>query len=198
MSCSPFDLKDYVFEELARDERRSVEQHVAACVPCREELNALSLTGNILRSIPDEEPPRRIAFVSDKVFEPNWWQRIWHSGPRLGFVSSCLLAAAIAGHGYLTPAPQPASLSKAPLDHALIEKQVQERLDAAVAKAVAQVQKEQSAKLLDAFDSRIEKMEKRHQEDLVAVGAFWSERAQKLQGLNRRAAFQQTSVEDIQ
>ena len=76
MSCSPFDLKDFFFGELGADDRRKVETHVAACAACREELDALALTGAALMTVRDEEPPRRIAFVSDKVFQPTWWQRL--------------------------------------------------------------------------------------------------------------------------
>ena len=42
-------------------------------------------------SLPDEEIPQRIAFVSDRVFEPSWWQTVWRSGPAMGFASAVLL-----------------------------------------------------------------------------------------------------------
>ena len=44
MSCSPFDLRDYLLEELAAGDRREVEKHVRACAGCREELDRLRLT----------------------------------------------------------------------------------------------------------------------------------------------------------
>ena len=74
MSCPEFDLKGYILKELPRDEARATEAHAAGCEACREELDRLSLTFTALRSMPEEEMPRRIAFVSDKVFEPKWWQ----------------------------------------------------------------------------------------------------------------------------
>ena len=93
-------LKDYVLAELSREECAEVEQHARACESCRVELDALSVTRAALLSVADEEPPRRIAFVSDKVFEPKWYQRLWNSGPRLGFASAAMLTAAITAHGW--------------------------------------------------------------------------------------------------
>ena len=43
---------------------------------CREELARLRLTLDALSTLREEEMPRRIAFVSDKVFEPRWWQSV--------------------------------------------------------------------------------------------------------------------------
>src|SRR5579885_2961551 len=71
MSCSPFDLRDYFFQELPDPQQRQVEAHVKTCQRCREELERLNLTGTALMSLVDEEIPQRIAFVSDKVFEPS-------------------------------------------------------------------------------------------------------------------------------
>ena len=75
MSCSPFDLRDYFLKELADPQRRQVEAHVKTCPPCREELERLQLTEAALFSLRDEEIPQRIAFVSDKIFEPSPWRR---------------------------------------------------------------------------------------------------------------------------
>src|SRR3954454_6070303 len=119
MSCSPFDLRDYFFGELAPAERSATETHLTACLTCREELAKLSdLKSVLLSASADEEPPRRIAFVSDKVFEPRWWQRLWTAGPQLGFAGAALLAAAVLVHGVLVrpiaSAQSPTTLAKAP------------------------------------------------------------------------------------
>jgi anti-sigma factor RsiW len=106
MSCSPFELKDYFFGELDPPERDAVEHHVASCASCREELAGLTTMRAVLLSVPDEEPPRRIAFVSDKVFEPRWWQKLWTSGARLGFASAAMLALAIVLHGFASQEQQ--------------------------------------------------------------------------------------------
>ena len=103
MSCL-IDLKAYVLGEVTRQERGMVEDHVRGCQSCREELDRLNLTRSALDSLEDEEIPRRIAFVSDRVFEPRWWQTIWHSGPVMGFASAALLAGAILVHGFERPA----------------------------------------------------------------------------------------------
>ena len=75
MSCSPFDLRDYLLGELAAPERSQVENHVGSCHDCREELARLQFTQAALRALPEEEIPQRIAFVSDKVFAPSPWRR---------------------------------------------------------------------------------------------------------------------------
>ena len=101
----------------------------AACVSadCREEMSSLRVTLATLSTLRDEEVPRRIAFVSDKVFEPRWWQRIFNPT----FAAACVVAAAIVVHAFARQAPSDALM--------------QAQVDAAVAKAVAQYQTRQSA-----------------------------------------------------
>src|ERR1035438_9198470 len=77
MSCSPYDLKDYFLKELADGQQRQVEAHVQSCSGCRQELERLRLTGAALCSLPDEEIPQRIGFVSDPVFERSRWAAFW-------------------------------------------------------------------------------------------------------------------------
>ncbi len=97
MPCCPFDLRDYHLEELNAGQRRQVESHVAVCGACREELRRLRLTRQALLRLPEEEMPRRLAFVSDKVFEPAWYARWWAALPRLGFALAVLAAVFFAG-----------------------------------------------------------------------------------------------------
>ena len=153
MSCS-VDLKAYAVDELPKNERGVVEDHVRGCQSCREELDRLNLTRSALASLEDEEIPRRIAFVSDRVFEPRWWQTMWRSGPAMGFASSALLAGAILAHGFARPvAPAPGPVAQ--VDAAQIEQRVEaqvnsrlnSRVDVAVAKAVNEVQAKQAAEL---------------------------------------------------
>ncbi|HVX67085.1 MAG TPA: zf-HC2 domain-containing protein [Bryobacteraceae bacterium] len=148
MSCSPFDLKDYIFGELSEPDRAAVSAHVEQCAGCREELDRLQLTATILRSVQDEDPPRRIAFVSDRVFEPRWWQTLWNSAPRLGFASAALVAAAIVAHAFLVrPVPQPQLPVSAPAAiEARIGSEVARRVDTAVRSAVAESEARQNAK----------------------------------------------------
>jgi anti-sigma factor RsiW len=145
MSCSPFDLKDFFFGELSESERAEVSTHLHGCAPCREELDRLQLTRDALHSAVEEEPPRRIAFVSDRVFEPRWWQVLWNSGPRLGFASAALLAAAIVVHGFVQPSPpQPAPAVNAAAIEARVSAEVERRVHAAVQAAVAESEARQA------------------------------------------------------
>lgn len=149
MSCSPFDLRDYFLRELADPQQRQVEAHVKACAACREELDRLRITEAALFSVRDEEIPQRIAFVSDKVFEPSPWRRalaaFWSSSARLGFASAAMLAAAIvfyAFHPAPAPAPRVATVATvAPVSEAEIQQRVQAALDKAIPEIEARFEK---------------------------------------------------------
>jgi hypothetical protein len=153
MSCSPFDLRDYFLQELSDPhQQRLVEVHVKTCAPCREELDRLRITGAALRCLAEEEIPQRIAFVSDKIFEPSPWRRwlaaFWNSGARLGFVSAAMLSASLVVFALRPAAPAPvvslaspaAVAAPAPVavtqTSAISEAEVQQRIQAAVQKAV--------------------------------------------------------------
>ena len=154
MSCSSEDLKAYVVGELARRERSAVEDHVRSCQGCREELNRLELTRSALASLEDEEIPRRIAFVSDRVFEPRWWQTIWHSGPVMGFASASILAAAILVQGLARPAvPRSVVAANTAQMEQRVEAQVSARVTAAVTKAVNDAEGRQAAEFAKVLDA---------------------------------------------
>jgi anti-sigma factor RsiW len=169
MSCS-IDLKAYAVDELPKNERGVVEDHVRGCQSCREELDRLDLTRSALASLEDEEIPRRIAFVSDRVFEPRWWQTMWRSGPAMGFASAALLAAAILAHGFARPVVPAAGAS---VDAAQIEQrveaQVSARMNAAVAKAVNEVQVKQAAEFAKVLNATEKRLEVQRQSDLATV-----------------------------
>jgi hypothetical protein len=174
MSCD-VDLKAYVLGEVTRHERKAAENHVLGCQSCRDELDRLNVTRSALLSLEDEEIPRRIAFVSDRVFEPRWWQTMWHSGPAMGFASAALLAAAILAHavlanGFARPAAPAmgASLDAAKIEQR-VEAQVSSRLDAAVAKAVNQAQAKQSAEFAKALNATETRYKLQRQSDLATV-----------------------------
>jgi len=160
MSCSIVDLKAYVVGEVTRHEQGVVEDHVRGCQICREELDRLTLTRSALASLEDEEIPRRIAFISDRVFEPRWWQTMWHSGPVMGFASAVLLAVAILAHGFAQPAV---------VDVAQIEKRVESRLNARVEAAVSQAQAKQAAEFAKVLDATENRFEVQRQADLATV-----------------------------
>lgn len=160
MSCSPFDLNDYYLDELAGPQQRQVEAHVKTCPPCREELDRLRVTGAALRSVAEEEIPQRIAFVSDKIFEPSPWRRrlaaFWNSGARPGFAGAALLAASVVIFAFRpapaplvvvrqVPAPAPAPVARnaaARPSEAEIDRRIQEAVDKAVEIKTAALQRE--------------------------------------------------------
>lgn len=153
MSCS-MDLKAYAVGEMTKQERVAVDDHVRGCQSCREELDRLNLTRAALASLEDEEIPRRIAFVSDQVFEPRWWQTVWHSGPVMGFASAALLAIAILAHGFARPVVLAGSVDTAQIERR-VEAQLTARVNAAVTKAVSEAEVRQAAefaKVLNAAD----------------------------------------------
>ena len=125
MSClspeSKPDWKAYALGELNPETRVQAEAHAATCTACSEELATLRLTLDMMSTLREEEIPRRIAFVSDKVFEPRWWQRIFSPT----FASACVIAVAILAHGLMRPANTDADV------------------DAAVAKAIARFEVKQ-------------------------------------------------------
>ena len=163
MSCSPFELKDYFLKELPAPQQREVDAHVKGCQVCREELDRLQLTEAALFSLRDEEMPQRIAFVSDKIFEPSPWRRgwaaFWGSGARLGFASAAMLSVALIVSAVMRTAPvgQVSDLPKAPASgttaggstamlQPVSDTEIQTRVDAAVAKAVAEIDARQTQK----------------------------------------------------
>lgn len=163
MTCSSFNLKDYFFGELKGAEREAVHAHVEACAQCNEELGRLRLTHAALATLAEEEPPRRVAFVSDPVFESSWWQRLWQSGPRLGFASAALLALAILVHAYVYRAAPvqpsiahavPASPVAAPVaDEAAMSSEVARRLQPAIDSAVAQSEARQAKRTAELVEA---------------------------------------------
>ena len=139
MNCSFFDSepeskpdwKAYVLREMSADAARQAEAHLATCSICHEEVATLRLTLDTLSTLREEEMPRRIAFVSDKVFEPRWWQRVFNPT----FAAGVLVAVAILIHGSMRPSQIP-----------------QAQVDAAVAKAVSQVEARHMQEIQAAYE----------------------------------------------
>jgi anti-sigma factor RsiW len=156
MICTSYDWKAYALGELDAGDRHQAEEHAAACRSCREELATLRLTLDALSTLREEEIPRRIAFVSDKVFEPRWWQGLL----RPSFAAASVIAAAILIHAFVRPAVAP------PVDGAAIESRIEsevsKRIDAAL-----QRQAQENAKLLAATEQRFAEQ---RQADLATAG----------------------------
>ena len=150
MSCSPFDLRDYFLKELTDPQQRQVEDHVTTCSSCFEEMEQLRLTEAALFSLRDEELPQRIAFVSDKIFEPSpvrrWWTAFWASGARLGFAGAAMLSAAILVSAMTRPAPAPERvIGERTVVQPVSDTEMKTRVDAAVAQAMAGVEQRHAA-----------------------------------------------------
>ena len=141
-TCSNIDWKGYALGELDGNARSQAEAHAATCTACREELAATRLTLDALSTLREEEVPRRIAFVSDKVFEPRWWQSLF--SPRSwnpAVAAACVIAAAILVHGFVGFARS----SPSPAD-------IQAQVNQAVTKAVAESEQRQNKQLEDVLD----------------------------------------------
>jgi hypothetical protein len=147
MTCENYDWKAYAFGEMNAPERREAEAHAAACSNCREELAGNRLTLDAMSTLRDEEIPRRIAFVSDQIFEPSWYKRAFRSFWSPNFAAACVIAGAILVHAFARPAADPAVINA--------------QIDSEVAKAVAIVQANDAEQIYRATtlnDSRYSEM----------------------------------------
>lgn len=127
-----------------------------------------------LRALPYEEPPRRIAFVSDKVFEPTWWQRLW-AAPKWGFASAALLSGAIVFHATTRPATivqtatppaiqqTAAAAPPAPNVDALVQ--------AAVARATADLEARYQKRTTELVKAAEERLLIEHRQDMAVMDA---------------------------
>jgi hypothetical protein len=140
MNCEQ--AKPFLYDR-ALDEGASAEldQHLASCADCRAELADLELTHKLMRQgLPEEEPPRRIAFIADKpapssarafdsaavAYNPlRFWQ--W------SFAGAAALALLFAVLAVRRPAPAASSdtFTRAEVE-ALISKSVAQAVNAAV------------------------------------------------------------------
>ena len=175
MNCAPFDLRDYFFGELNATEAKVTESHVATCEGCRTELDRLDVTRVAMLELPSEEVPRRISFVSDKVFEPSLWQRFWQSGPKVGFASALLIFAGLLVNALprqTAPAVQPlTATSYSSIIDAKVQEEVAKRLPVAVAQAVSDVQSRDTMRLTTAVASVEQKYQMQRREDMAAMQA---------------------------
>jgi len=144
MDCKSYDWKSYALGEMDQPARREAEAHAAICPNCREELATLRLTLDTLSTLREEEIPRRIAFVSDQIFEPRWYSRAFRAVWSPNFAAACVIAGAILVHAFARPAAPD-----------------QAQIDAAVNRAIATVQAEhddQIQRVVRLYDNRFSEM----------------------------------------
>jgi hypothetical protein len=174
--CDREQLRDFAFDELAAPARAAMERHLAGCADCATELAQLQLTTAALRVLPELEIPQRIAFVSDKVFEPSpvvrFFSGFWNSGARLAFVSACVLATAILFSAYRRPVenhslPQPAATAALSRDE--LSREMDARINKAVSDAVARVHEEDARVMKTALELADRKAEQQRRTLMVAM-----------------------------
>ena len=176
MNCAPDDLKDLFFGEIDVRERKRVEEHLAACLACQYEFDRLQLTQTALLSVREEELPRRIAFVSDKVFEPRWYQRLWNSGPKLGFAAAAMLSCAILVHAFVpTQSPNVTTASADPaVVQAMVQSEVNRRVSIEVKKVAAEYESRSEVKLQRAMLEQKKQFEFDRRADMIALEANYT------------------------
>ena len=97
---------------------------------------SLRVTLDALSDVAGRGSARRIAFVSDKVFEPKWWQ----SFLRPSFAAGAVVAAAILVHAFVRPPVPASSVDTAAVEAriaATVNRQVQAEVDRRVAAELA-------------------------------------------------------------
>jgi anti-sigma factor RsiW len=170
MNCSNFDWKAYILGETLASERSELESHLAACTACRDEVARLAAVMAALAALPQPEPPRRLAFVSDKIFAPGFWARLWNSAPRLGFASAALVAAAILVHAFTRPVPAPPpNPAGVQLSEERIQAEVARRLEAVLDEKLRQLEARQARQTAELVAAAAARLERRHQAQLLAV-----------------------------
>ena len=191
MNCSSVDVKAYALGEAGSPGDAA---HIESCGNCREEMERLRATHAALLTLQDEEIPQRIAFVSDKIFEPRWWQRIWGSAPAMGFASAVLLAGAILVHAYARPAalaPASAAADTAQIEQQ-IEAEVAKRVDAKVSQAVTKVvaeSAERQAKTAHLLDTAEKRFAAERQADIAMIqqtARYWQDKFGQLMVASNR------------
>lgn len=161
MPCADYDWKGFVLQEIPPAERRRMEEHLKTCAACRQEVEALGLTLVAVRQLPQQPIPRRLAFVSDPIFELPWWKRLWRMpAPAWGFAAACVVAAAIFAHALMAP---PAPPAVAQYDPAALEKAVQAELERQLPARVEAAVRTQIAPAMSQLETRLVSFEQRMQ-----------------------------------
>jgi anti-sigma factor RsiW len=166
--CDREQLRDFAFDELAAPARGAMERHLAGCEACAAELAQLQLTTAALRVLPDREIPQRIAFVSDKVFEPGlaqrFFDRFWRSSAQVVFASACLMVIAA-----VISTMQPGPIRDRPVMTRAQWTVVQAEIDKAVSAAVTRAREEDARVLKAAVENANRKSERQKRELMVAM-----------------------------
>jgi len=168
MDHSQIDLNAYALGEGTPAERAAAAAHLAKSPEAALDFERLQMTLTALQGLRDEEVPRRIAFVSDPVFERSLWQRFWSSGPRVAFGAAAMLACAITAHGFLVrPVAQPVLTTTAQISQADV--------DAVVQKAVQAIEVRTENRVRQEVSLAVNKTEKRFTQEIQMMAASFQE-----------------------
>ncbi len=148
-------LRDYAFDELPANKIGEMEHHLAGCTECAAELRILRVTTAALRALPEQDPPQRIAFVSDKIFNPSPWVRFLALLPKYAALAVAAAALVVA---IQRPAPEVRTVITTTSGS-----DITQQIDAAVSKAVSQVRAEVKAE--DALITKAALAESDHKHD---------------------------------
>lgn len=176
MEHSQIDLNAYALGEGTPAERAAAAAHLAHSPEAALDFERLQLTLTALQGLRDEEVPRRLAFVSDPVFEPSLWQRFWGAGPRLAFGGAALLACAITAHGFLMrPVAQPVVTATAQISEADVDAAIQKAVNSAVNSAVQAIEARTENRVRQEVALAVNKTEKRFTQEIQMMSASFQE-----------------------
>jgi anti-sigma factor RsiW len=112
MSCEKMESRilAYVDGRLKESERPDVEKHLAACAPCRLQVEEFRAVSSLLEELPVIEPSpafdaRVRALVAAEPVKTNWWAWL-RVPPRVAFAASALLVASLV-FGYRSRIAEP-------------------------------------------------------------------------------------------
>jgi len=92
MNCENIKLLliDYLYDEISEQDKTQLETHLATCVNCRQELQALQNTSKQLKNWPDVDPRFNLVFVEEKASIKAWMNE------HLGWLKGLFLKPGIA------------------------------------------------------------------------------------------------------
>ena len=183
MNCE--EAKPYLYDRVLEGTRHTeAEAHLANCAECRAELADLELTRKLVRQgLPNEEPPRRIAFVADAVDKVpahnplRFWQWSFAGAAAVAMLFAVLaIRRPAAPAASLAPAPSAATFTRADVDaivtQAVAASEERQRAGtAAVIQAAAQRMSEQ-LHYLQSTQTQVYRQSEQNRSDLRQVTAL--------------------------
>jgi anti-sigma factor RsiW len=127
MSCEKMESRilGYLDGRLRENERLDAEKHLASCASCRVRVNEFRAVSDLLGELPAIEPSdafdlRVHALVAAEPVKQSWWAWLRVS-PRIAFVASMLLIAALWLGYYSHPGTPPLPLNPQEADAQMMQ-----------------------------------------------------------------------------